>query len=89
MFFFVLKSNQAKKVLFRKGGSEMAGKTCHINSSNRDDIVRTAHIGEREAGRLVDYRAEHGPFRSLDDLMNVPGFGPDTVDRLKKECDLD
>jgi competence protein ComEA len=67
----------------------MEGKSCHINSSNLGDFIRTAGIGENEAKRLVDYREEHGPFRSLDDLMNVPGFGPGTVEKIKNECDLD
>lgn len=67
----------------------MYGKSCHINSSNSNDIVKTVGIGENEAERLVSYRDEHGPFRSLDDLMNIPGFGPGTVEKIKSECDLD
>lgn len=67
----------------------MLGKSCHINSSSKDDIIKTVGIGDNEARRLVEYRDEHGPFRSIDDLMNVPGFGPNTVDKLKNECDLD
>lgn len=74
---------------FLEGGIKMLGKSCHINSSSKDDIVKSVGIGENEASRLVDYRSEHGPFRSIDDLMNVPGFGPSTVDKLKSECDLD
>ncbi|MBW7957707.1 MAG: helix-hairpin-helix domain-containing protein [Deltaproteobacteria bacterium] len=67
----------------------MARKICHINSSNADDIRKSVGIGDNEARRLVDYRSEHGNFRTLDDLMNVPGFSPDTVEKLKRECDLD
>lgn len=67
----------------------MYGESCHINSSNTNDIVKTVGIGESEAERLVSYRDEHGPFRSFDDLMNVPGFGPSTVEKIKSECDLD
>lgn len=67
----------------------MVGKSCHINSSNKDEIAKFVGIGDNEARRLVEYRDEHGPFRSIDDLMNVPGFGPSTVDKLKNECDLD
>lgn len=67
----------------------MEGKSCHINSSKTNDIVRTVGIGENEAKRLVSYRDEHGPFRSLDDIMNVPGFGSATVEKIKSECDLD
>ncbi len=67
----------------------MAGKTCHINSSKADEIRKSVGIGDNEARRLVNYREEHGGFRTLDDLMNVPGFAPDTVEKLKRDCDLD
>lgn len=73
----------------QEGGSKMVGKSCHINSSKVDDIKKIVGINDNEARKLVDYRDEHGPFRSLDDLMNVPGFGPGTVNRIKSECDLD
>ncbi|HBG45747.1 MAG TPA: hypothetical protein DDW94_02025 [Deltaproteobacteria bacterium] len=67
----------------------MARKICHINSANVDDFKKNVGISVNEAKRLVDYRSEHGPFRSLDDLMSIPGFGPSTVDKIKSECDLD
>lgn len=67
----------------------MTGKACHINRSNVDELRNSAGIGDNEAQRLIDYRKEHGEFRTLDDIMNVPGFTPDTVEKIKRECDLD
>lgn len=67
----------------------MARKECHINSSKIDDLKVISGISDKEIRNLVDYRDSHGPFRSLDDLMNVPGFSPSTVEKFKSECDLD
>ena len=34
------------------------------------------------AKRIVDYRTEHGAFRSVDQLAEVPGIGERTLERL-------
>ena len=32
-------------------------------------------IGEARARAIIDYRRQNGPFRDINELMNVPGFG--------------
>lgn len=40
-------------------------------------------IGPTRAHLWVDWRREHGPCATLDDLLGVPGFGPATVAALR------
>jgi competence protein ComEA len=40
-------------------------------------------IGEVLAQRIVDYRSENGPFRRIEDLLNVSGIGPATFEQIK------
>jgi competence protein ComEA len=40
-------------------------------------------VGPVTAQKILDYRAEHGPFRSVDDLDDVPGIGPTRVEQLR------
>jgi competence protein ComEA len=40
-------------------------------------------IGEGRARLIVDYRARNGPFRSIDDLLKIEGFGKSTVDKIR------
>jgi competence protein ComEA len=40
-------------------------------------------IGEGKAKQIVDYRDKNGPFRSVDDLLKIGGFGQSTVDKIR------
>lgn len=54
-----------------------------VNINSADAITLASAIkgvGETKAQAIVKYRKEHGPFRSVDELMNVPGIGAKTVE---------
>ncbi len=47
----------------------------HINRADKEEFQALPGIGDVLAQRIVDYRAEHGSFSALEDLMNVEGIG--------------
>ncbi|MBP9866437.1 MAG: helix-hairpin-helix domain-containing protein, partial [Candidatus Omnitrophica bacterium] len=40
-------------------------------------------IGPAIAGRIVDYRAQFGPFERVDEVQNVSGIGPIKFEKMK------
>jgi competence protein ComEA len=40
-------------------------------------------IGEGKAALIVDYRVKNGPFRSVDDLLKIRGFGKSIVEHVR------
>jgi len=40
-------------------------------------------IGETRAQAIVDYRNENGPFKRIEDLLQVKGIGQGTLDKIK------
>jgi competence protein ComEA helix-hairpin-helix repeat region len=40
-------------------------------------------IGEGRAQAIIDYRNENGPFKRIEDLLQVKGIGEGTFDKIK------
>ncbi|HSP33611.1 MAG TPA: helix-hairpin-helix domain-containing protein [Thermoanaerobaculia bacterium] len=54
----------------------------NINTADASQIAYLPRIGAKAAQRVVDYRAQNGPFRKATDLMQVKGFGDKTFERV-------
>jgi competence protein ComEA len=54
-----------------------------INDANWPELALMPGIGEALAKRIVDFRAENGPFRDLEGLRRVRGLGPKTFEGMK------
>ena len=54
-----------------------------LNSATPADLETLPGVGASLAGRIDAYRVKHGPFRSVDELRQVPGFGEKLVAALR------
>ncbi len=56
-----------------------------INTAPQSELEAVRGIGPVKARAIIDHRKERGPFRSLDDLDDVRGFGKATIEKLRGE----
>jgi competence protein ComEA len=59
------------------------GRKLSLSSATADELDELPGVGPITAQKILDYRAEHGPFRSVDDLDAVPGIGPTRIEQLR------
>ena len=64
--------------------SLLEGAVIDLNTADEYDLRRLPGIGEKRAQAIVDYREEHGPFRSVEDLTRVSGIGEGILDGLRE-----
>ncbi|GAA5019347.1 hypothetical protein GCM10023206_33380 [Acinetobacter puyangensis] len=61
----------------------------NINTATSDEIVaKLEGIGRKKAQAIIDYRNQHGTFKKVDDVLNVKGFGPKTLDKNRDRIQL-
>jgi competence protein ComEA len=73
--------------LITVGGSATVGSAgagpLNINSATAAELESLPGVGPVLAQRIVDYRDEHGGFRTVDELRDVPGIGDTTFRELE------
>lgn len=61
----------------------------HINLASEKDLLRLPGIGPVKAASIMDYRNTYGPFTSIDQLMEVRGIGPVTLEDIRHMVTID
>lgn len=69
--------------------SLLEGERIPINTADVHELDRLPSIGPTKAQAIVDYRTEHGPFQSTDQLLEVSGIGEATLEGLLDYITLD
>jgi competence protein ComEA len=67
------------------GTPGMSDGLININTADATAFEALNGIGEVLAAAIVTYRDEHGPFTSVDQLEDVPGIGPATLEEIRSQ----
>jgi competence protein ComEA len=67
------------------GSTGSAGGLLNINTASATDLETLSGIGEVLAATIVEYRDQNGPFASVDDLEDVSGIGPATLEEIRDQ----
>jgi len=62
--------------------------TVNINTASAAQLDALPGIGAKTAALIVEYRQKNGPFKRLEDLLNVRGIGEKTYERIKDRVTL-
>lgn len=55
----------------------------NLNTATEAELQTISGIGAKKAQEIIRFRDEQGPFKTVEELKNVPGIGEKTVECLK------
>jgi len=62
----------------------------NINTADAATLARELKgVGDTRAQAIVEHRAQHGPFRSVDELALVKGIGPKVIEQNRANLRID
>lgn len=56
-----------------------------LSTATAAQLEELPEIGPATAAKIVAYREEHGPFTSVDQLLEVPGVGEKTLEAFREQ----
>jgi competence protein ComEA len=65
------------------GSASPVGGKVHLSAASADELDELPGVGPVTAQKIVDWRTQHGPFRTLEDLDAIPGIGPARIEQLR------
>jgi competence protein ComEA len=68
--------------------SPVWGQECeqlNINEATVQELARLQEVGPKYAVKIIEHRQKYGLFKLTEELMDVPGIGPHTYERIKDQ----
>jgi competence protein ComEA len=56
----------------------------NLNTATQAELESLPGIGPTKAMDIITYRDQVGAFKTVDDLLNIPGIGPSTLDAIRE-----
>ena len=60
----------------------------NINTATVKELTQLPGIAKNLAYRIVNHRNRHGYYTHWEELLEVKGFPPDTLDRIKQRANI-
>jgi comEA protein len=60
----------------------------NLNTASATELEALPGIGAKVAARIVEYRTKKGPFRKIEELMNVQGIGEKSFLKLRAQLSV-
>jgi len=74
-----------QKVAAQTAAKPAATNIININTASAGELDGLPGVGAKTAARIVEYRQKNGPFKKVEELMNVRGVGEKNFLKLKPQ----
>ncbi len=80
---FTAEQNAAVVQIDQADSAVVAVEKIDINQADPAELTKLPGIGTSTAAKISTYRDANGPFKSIDELLNVKGIGPEKLEKIR------
>ena len=84
----VTEGNSGKGNLSNTTPSNSKQRTVNINTATLEELQTIKGIGKKKAEAILQYRKEHGAFRTKEDLLQVKGIGKKALEAIESQVNF-
>lgn len=84
----VTEGNSGKGNLSNTTPSNLKQGTVNINTATLEELQTIKGIGKKKAEAILQYRKEHGAFRTKEDLLQVKGIGKKALEAIESQVNF-
>ena len=84
----VTEGNSGKGNLSNTTPSNSKQGTVNINTATLEELQTIKGIGKKKAEAILQYRKEHGAFRTKEDLLQVKGIGKKALEAIESQVNF-
>ena len=84
----VTEGNSEKGNLSNTTPSNLKQGTVNINTAMLEELQTIKGIGKKKAEAILQYRKEHGAFRTKEDLLQVKGIGKKALEAIESQVNF-
>jgi competence protein ComEA len=55
----------------------------NVNTASETELETLPGVGPVTSAAIIDFRTQNGPFSTVDDLIDVSGIGPSTLEQMR------
>ena len=81
----VTEGNSEKGNMSNTTPSNSKQETVNINTATLEELQTIKGIGKKKAEAILQYRKEHGAFRTKEDLLQVKGIGKKALEAIENQ----
>ena len=61
-----------------------------INTADKETLITAiSGVGEKKAQAIIEYREQHGPFKSVDEITKIKGIGQGILDQNRENLSVE
>lgn len=67
-------------------GTPAVNQPININTATAEQLTALDGVGPKTAQKIIEYREANGGFKSVEELLEVPGIGPAKFEQIRNQA---